>query len=869
MAPMDRVAFLAGFVQFAFEMVQQVLTTVVTSQACHRPDIEEPADDRSSLLQMPAPAPEHEENVFVQMPASMQKSIHLRLQTFQQVLASEKHLQAQKAKLLLHYVESRYVGVAPWEMWGEEVQHLQACLVGHTEEGDVPLPHAPDPAVLTFVEYWWRQLLPMLQCLDRHNACMLTSPCPGPSEGLAHQDLEEDRDIERDDFGRKRPRQEEEERDRVDDITAAEVGDSAMEAEDDAYEMDTQLQAARVRDAREFQNWEDWVLAEEMRAPRHQGPRLRLDVSATSSSGSSQASTATLHVPLPPQGGTVLLNLALHLGQQQEVPQLHQQGDVEKLPSQNDAQEEDVTNLMQNYQVGGSTSSSSDTPLVCPHRLCGALAPDARRDFRAALRNRLMQWRACCDGLLQECDESQDGPGVDLDARSSTSTLVQALLAATGVPLVPPHLRFAMGGGDLTQGEASDQLLAATGHTRSVLPQRDVCLAADEHAVETAELLQRHVHDRLMDEEVELRDQALRALLLGLVHQTRDRCARLKLLTQLLAEMAPQPTVLTDTVQDDGAALGRRLCAELMAVLDAMTSEPVTAYTSQVLDFDWLCQETGNLGSLAMHLMAFLENGAYDDETSQDAEATDSVVTVLPWGSAEEATYWGGAGIPPEVLASRRAPIHGDKAANEAIEHSRTRRTESTQTAGQLPDMIEVADTLLEGDDAGPVMPSASSAAPRASVAKKRPAAVKQSGVVTMARDGMGSSEGHDTKYKKTMDKAKGKGQGGTEKGAKGVDKRTLNKGAVSGMKSQGKRKADSMVRDKGAEQHAKFQGKGTVRAAVRAKGQGALHVSSTLDRGVVPDIPVPGEPAVLSTRRAKLATAAKGSTAITEFMRK
>ena len=182
-----------------------------------------------------------------------------------------------------------------------------------------------------------------------------------------------------------------------------------------------------------------------------------------------------------------------------------------------------MTNLMQNYQVGGSTSSSSDTPAVSPHRLSLALAPETRRDFQAALRNRLTQWRACCEGLLEECEELTDGRGMDLDSASSTSSLVQALLKATGVPPVPPHLRFAMGGSEMTQCEASDRLLAATGPTRSALPQRDVCMAADEHATDTAELLRKHVDDRLMEEEVALRDQELRALMFGLVHQTRDR----------------------------------------------------------------------------------------------------------------------------------------------------------------------------------------------------------------------------------------------------------------------------------------------------------------------------------------------------------
>ena len=271
-----------------------------------------------------------------------------------------------------------------------------------------------------------------------------------------------------------------------------------------------------------------------------------------------------------------------------------------------------------------------------------------------------------------------------------------------------------------------------------------------------------------------------------------------------------------------------------------------------------------------MHLMAFLENGAYDEESSPDEEATDSVVTVLPWGSAQEATYWGGACIPPEILASRSARVEGDKAANEAVERSRARRSESPMAEGQPPEMIEVADTLLEGDGVGPMASLASQRDPGTSTTRKRPATDKRSGVVQPKSEGKGSQDGKSTKQKKTVVRNEGKGQGEAKKG-KNVDKATKTKGDGSGSKSQGKKDDDLVVKEKGTKQHVKFKGKGTVRAEVRAEGRAARPVSSTLGRDVARDVPSPGvgNVVVALPSRARISKAAKGSASITEFMRK
>ena len=80
----------------------------------------------------------------------------------------------------------------------------------------------------------------------------------------------------------------------------------------------------------------------------------------------------------------------------------------------------------------------------------------------------------------------------------------------------------------------------------------------------------------------------------------------------------------------------------IITALDAMCSPPPTPGTGEILDFNWVTQETVGLNQLALLIMQFLENGAYDTEDESPTQMSE-----LPWGSSKMATYWGGDGKPP------------------------------------------------------------------------------------------------------------------------------------------------------------------------------------------------------------------------------
>ena len=87
--------------------------------------------------------------------------------------------------------------------------------------------------------------------------------------------------------------------------------------------------------------------------------------------------------------------------------------------------------------------------------------------------------------------------------------------------------------------------------------------------------------------------------------------------------------------------------------VDDLRAPPPLTCSGQVLDFDWVTELCFGLNKLTMTIMAFPENGQYDMLTDDyDDDAASSQHSDLPWGSAREATYWGGHGRPPAHLCA-------------------------------------------------------------------------------------------------------------------------------------------------------------------------------------------------------------------------
>ena len=218
----------------------------------------------------------------VQLDSRLASNIHTHMVNFQKALEKESKHRTIIARRILFLVEMRYMGRVPWEFWSDTTQSL-------------PLPQV----VVDFVRLWWGRLLRLLRILDTNNPMMQGTNLVTDQ----HPDVDEptDRDIEEGIA-----------------IQYVDESQSAMieEAENAlAQELET-LQAEK--EAREFQNWENWVMETELSRLRTVLPRTGITLRAGSiGTGSASSSSSCLSAPVclnitpPPVGQPLMISLQI------------------------------------------------------------------------------------------------------------------------------------------------------------------------------------------------------------------------------------------------------------------------------------------------------------------------------------------------------------------------------------------------------------------------------------------------------------------------------------------------------------------------------------------------------------------------------
>ena len=509
------------------------------------------------------------------------------------------------------------------------VQDLHAFLVAHAEDLEIALQQ--DPEVLEYTKQWWETyLLPMIRRMDQANAIIReTALCrrePEIVDTPTEQDLEAERVLQ------------DESRDQ--ELQEQRWLQELCDHEQSLLEEENARCTAnwRVQEAKDFRDWEDWAVASEMMQgqPSH-APRMRVrcTVSSTSCTGSSAGSstdtrTSVLHVNLPPAGTALTVRLELQAEEgsarssrpspmKKQRTDLHQDGEVET----------DNNHLMQRGMMTYTSSSSSSTPPNPLHTLA-ALRPEVRHVVARHVEERLASLVGEITSLRRDIRQQIEGslPHAHMDAATTATRDGRAHHASGRAPPPDPdHLSIYAAFEELIVShvlqsshdavvdvsiEEAQTLCHPTATQMTVLPNLDIADAEGEQLDGMLGALHDAMQAELMEDIPERRHSVLRKVVLQLVQQCRARGAKLKVLLHLPASLIPQPADLNADNDPAVNALARRLTTMVLGSVDNLLAEPVTAYSTTFLDFDWSTDQLAGLSSLAISVMSFLENGRCD-----------------------------------------------------------------------------------------------------------------------------------------------------------------------------------------------------------------------------------------------------------------
>ena len=151
---------------------------------------------------------------------------------------------------------------------------------------------------------------------------------------------------------------------------------------------------------------------------------------------------------------------------------------------------------------------------------------------------------------------------------------------------------------------------AEAGSARPCLP------LANLDATQIAEYMRAHVMQRLMDGQVEDREQTLRETVKLLIQHAQKTGRQLHSLLLLLADLLPQPD--SPEISSQQIRNGADMFKDLMNMLTSVyTPQLENHFHYSPFGVDGVAQQLGDLSALAIEVMSFLENADYQFENTE------------------------------------------------------------------------------------------------------------------------------------------------------------------------------------------------------------------------------------------------------------
>ena len=619
-----------------------------------------PEPDTSSFVQIASEmfVDESDGIAHMQTRATLITKAQHHIQDLQRTLEKEGSKREEEVCFLLTMLESRYRGVVPWEYWGIVAQDLQALLVGYVDDCEKYVSKSMSDLARQFVKHWWSLLLPALQRIDQHNSALegtrlipdpadARSPSPVDLATPEHEPGEDKWEHEA---------SEQAEREAHEEALALQAADQAeREAAEEAQAFRAVERFEEEQGAAQYyRRWEQAAMEGEMARGGYKRPRLRLTVTATSSTSTSASSSstasgvtssATLSLPVPPQGHR--LDICLHLQALDQEDDENCARPVEGLPARRapseqnaagvgwDAAEEDVEEdahaFMQRPPATRATCLQVELRQWL-RSLTDTMRARVVRHLLRALGARRCAVTACIHLLHAEVpDSSGSDDGVMPFPHFIQVTMDQfmqemnMLEVDSRLPLLQPPPRS----GEPDSDAAENARQRRTAASSSCLPTDDLAVAAGAQITAAVEFLRMRLDENVREAPPEHHHNLMRAIAQELARQVAERNGRFRILLLLLADILPLPREEAP-VTSETMLVAMDAFREVLNAVDGLFFRNFRT-TSSFMDFDWAAAALGPLGNTAIDVMSFLENAnVVDMLTSPSSASTPEAMRPTP-----------------------------------------------------------------------------------------------------------------------------------------------------------------------------------------------------------------------------------------------